>query len=223
MISLEPGKEVDGGLRILCFGAHSDDIEIGAGATVLGLARRHSDARIAWHVLAGKGAREAEARDSAAFFTHGFARAEVHVHGLDDGSFPAQLRELKCVLEEAKNAFPADIVLTHYRQDLHQDHRTLGEVTWQTFRDHLILEYEILKYDGDLSVPNMYVPVSESMKDQKLKALEQHFASQRGKDWFCAETFSALMRIRGVECRSPSGYAEAFYSRKMVMEFGGHI
>lgn len=216
MIGLDFSVSASGEIGILCFGAHSDDIEIGAGATLLELARRYPRSRIAWHVMAATGIREREARDSAAYFTRAFADAEVHVHGFADGTFPTQLEAIKQALERAKETFRADIVFTHYREDLHQDHRTLGEVTWQTFRDHLILEYEIAKYDGDMGAPDFFFPVSDDVKDQKLRALRLHFASQRDKDWFDDEAFSALMRIRGLECRSPSGFAEAFYCRKAV-------
>jgi len=217
MIGLNFSIPASGEIGILCFGAHSDDIEIGAGATLLELARRYPAARISWHVMAAKGEREREARGSAVYFTEGFANAEIHVHGLVDGTFPAQLQAIKQAMERAKETFQADIVFTHYRGDLHQDHRTVGEVTWQTFRDHLILEYEISKYDGDMGTPNVFFPVNNAVKEEKLEALQQHFASQRDKDWFDEEAFSALLRIRGVECRSPSGYAEAFYARKVLL------
>lgn len=216
MIGLDFRRPASGEIGILCVGAHSDDIEIGAGATLLELARRYPAARISWHVMAAKGEREREARDSAEYFSRGFADAKVHVHGFVDGIFPAQLQAIKQALEKAKETFQADIVFTHHQQDLHQDHRTVGEVTWQTFRNHLILEYEIPKYDGDMGAPDVFFPVSGEVKREKLHALQQHFVSQRGKDWFDDEAFSALLRIRGMECRSPSGYAEAFYCRKAV-------
>ena len=214
MIGLDFIKPADREIGILCIGAHSDDIEIGAGGTILELARRYPGSRIAWHVLAAKGKRADEARSSAAYFTRGFADAAIRVHDFDDGSFPVQLTAIKRCLEEARDSFAADVVLSHYCDDLHQDHRTVGEVTWQTFRDHLVLEYEILKYDGDIGRPTAYFPVSDAVRKEKLAALQEHFASQRGKDWFDERAFSAMMRIRGVECLSPSGYAEAFYCRK---------
>ncbi|WP_405240820.1 PIG-L deacetylase family protein [Lentisalinibacter orientalis] len=217
MIGLDFSGSPDRELGILCLGAHSDDIEIGAGGTVLELARRYPGARIAWHVLSAEGRREDEARESAGFFTKGFASVEVHVHGFADGTFPSQLPGIKQALQEIKEHFDADIVITHNREDLHQDHRTVGEVTLQTFRDHLILEYEILKYDGDIGRPNAFFPLSDSVRREKLEALQRYFGSQRAKDWFSEEAFSALMRIRGVECRSPSGYAEAFYCRKALL------
>jgi LmbE family N-acetylglucosaminyl deacetylase len=217
MIGLDFRVPESGEIGILCFGAHSDDVEIGAGATILELAHRYPAARISWHVLAAEGEREREARDSGEYFTRGFANAEVHVHGIVDSIFPMQLEAIKQVMERAKAAFQADIVFTHYRGDFHQDHRTVSEVTWQTFRDHLILEYEIPKYDGDTGAPSVFVPVSGAVKNEKLEALTRYFASQRGKDWFDEDAFSALLRIRGLECRSPSGYAEAFYCRKAVL------
>ena len=217
MIGLDFSVPASGEVGILCFGAHSDDIEIGAGATILELARRYPAARISWHVLAAEGVREREARESAKYFTQGFANAEVHTYRFVDGTFPTQLQAIKQALEQAKQGFRADIVFTHSRDDLHQDHRTVGEVTWQTFRNHLILEYEILKYDGDTGTPNVFFPVSDAVKDEKLEALQRYFVSQRGKDWFDDGVFSALLRIRGMESRSPSGYAEAFYCRKAVL------
>jgi LmbE family N-acetylglucosaminyl deacetylase len=217
VIGLDLRIPASGEIGILLFGAHSDDIEIGAGATILELARRYPAARVAWHVMAAHGAREKEARESAAYFTGGFENAEVHVHGFADGSFPVQLQAIKQAMERVKAESRADIVFTHCRGDLHQDHRTVAEVTWQTFRNHLILEYEIPKYDGDMGAPAVFVPISESAKAEKLKALQRYFASQDDKDWFDEETFAALLRLRGMECRSPSGYAEAFYCHKAVI------
>lgn len=218
MIGADFGRSPDGELRVLCLGAHSDDIEIGAGGAILELGRRYPAARIAWHVLSAAGGREREARESAAYFTQDFASAEVYVHQLADGAFPTQLKTLKRVMQEAKEHFPADLIITHYRDDLHQDHRMVGEVTWQTFRDHLILEYEILKYDGDLGSPNAFFPISDEVRQRKLEAIQKHFSSQRDKDWFSEDTFSAVMRIRGIECRSPTGYAEGFFCRKVVFD-----
>jgi len=216
MIGLDFSALPNRELGILCLGAHSDDIEIGAGGTILELARRYPDARIAWHVLSAAGARADEARRSAAFFTKGFASAEVQVHDFADGTFPAQLPGIKQALQDVKERFHADVVITHNREDLHQDHRSVAEVTLQTFRDHLILEYEILKYDGDIGRPNAFFALTDLARSEKLEALQRYFGSQREKDWFSDEAFSALMRIRGVECRAPSGYAEAFYCRKAL-------
>ena len=217
MIGLDLTVPANGAIGILCFGAHSDDIEIGAGATLLELSHRYPNARIAWHVLAADGIREEEARESAAYFTRGFANAEVNVHRFIDGAFPSQLQAIKQVMERVRETFIADIVFTHYRGDLHQDHRAVSDVTWQTFRDHLILEYEIPKYDGDMGAPNAFCPITDLLKNQKLEALHRNFSSQRNKDWFDGDAFSAIMRIRGLECRSASGYAEAFYCRKAVL------
>ena len=217
MIGLQFGRPRNGALSILCLGAHSDDIEIGSGATLLDLSRRYPKARIAWHVMAASDIRKDEARASAEYFTRGFAESRIFIHDFLDGLFPAQLAELKSTLEAAKIASEPDVVFTHFRADLHQDHRTVGEVTWQTFRDALILEYEIAKYDGDIGAPNCFFPVSDDDRHNKIEALERYFPSQRDKDWFDKTTFSALMRIRGVECRATSGYAEAFYMRKAVL------
>ena len=201
---------------ILCVGAHSDDIEIGAGATLLSLAPRFPEAAVHWVVLAGGNRRSAEARASAAFFSSGFGKAEIVVHDFRDGFFPTQLANLKECLEGLKPVAP-DLVFTHYREDRHQDHRTVSDLTWQTFRDHLILEYEIPKFDGDLGAPNLFHPVSVADRDRKLEALDRFFGSQRDKRWFTDDTFSGLMRLRGIECNAESGFAEAFYCRKMVI------
>lgn len=221
MLGLDLCLAADGTLNILCIGAHSDDIEIGAGATLRGLARRYPQARVSWQVFSAGGGRADEARLSANYFVDGFAEADIGIHDFPDGFFPVHLAELKSRMEEVRKAVRPDVIFTHYRHDLHQDHRTLAELTWQTFRDEFILEFEIAKYDGDLGTPNFFCPVSAELRQAKLDALERYFSSQRPKGWFSAETFSALMRLRGVECRSPSGYAEAFYCRKAVLHGSG--
>ena len=201
--------------KILCLGAHSDDIEIGAGATILSLAAKYPQATICWVVFSARGARLDEAKSSAKYFSHKFHATEIVVHEIRDGFFPSSIETLKPLLEELKE-FNPDIVFTHYRNDLHQDHRTVSDLTWQTFRDHLILEYEIPKYDGDLGSPNVFHPVSIAEHSDKLAALNRFFVSQKDKSWFSDDMFSALMRLRGVECNSSSGFAEAFYCRKLV-------
>jgi LmbE family N-acetylglucosaminyl deacetylase len=198
---------------VLCLGAHSDDIEIGAGATLLRLARENPGVRIVWVVLAANGVRGEEARASAARFLDG-ANAEVLLQGFRDGHFPAQWAEIKAFFETLKR-FAPDLVLTHYGQDLHQDHRVASELAWNSFRDQLILEYEIPKWDGGLGSPNLYVPASVADADAKIAALMQCFPSQAGKHWFEDLTFRGLMRLRGLECAAPEGLAEAFYARKL--------
>ena len=201
---------------VLCLGAHSDDIEIGAGATLLRLVRENPRTRIVWVVLAAAGRRGEEARASAARFLAGAGEgaAEVVLREFRDGHFPAQWAEIKAFLETLKPLAP-DLVLTHYGRDLHQDHRVVSELAWNTFRDQLILEYEIPKWDGGLGAPNLLVPASVADADAKSAALMECFPSQAGKHWFDDLTFRGLMRLRGLECSAPEGLAEAFYARKV--------
>jgi LmbE family N-acetylglucosaminyl deacetylase len=203
---------------ILCLGAHSDDIEIGAGATVLRLIRENPRARVVWVVLAAAGRRGDEARASAARFLAGVGGgagvAEVVLQAFRDGHFPVQWAEIKAFFETLKPYAP-DLVLTHYGKDLHQDHRVVSELAWNTFRDQLILEYEIPKWDGGLGSPNLFVPASVADADAKIAALMACFPTQAGKHWFDDLTFRGLMRLRGLECAAPEGLAEAFYARKV--------
>ena len=201
---------------VLALGAHSDDIEIGAGATLLRLVRENPQARIVWVVLAANGRRGEEARASAARFLTGAGETEVLLQEFRDGHFPAQWVEIKAFFETLKR-FTPDMVLTHYGQDLHQDHRVVSELAWNTFRDQLILEYEIPKWDGGLGSPNLFVPASVADADAKIGALMQCFPSQAGKHWFDDLTFRGLMRLRGLECCAPEGLAEAFYARKVSL------
>lgn len=203
---------------ILCLGAHSDDIEIGAGGTILSLAVRYPGATIHWVVFSGMGERGAEARASAEFFTAEFANRNIRIFQYRDGFFPGEFTGLKETFQRIREECDPDLVFTHYREDLHQDHRMVSDLTWQTFRDHLILEYEIPKYDGDLGRPNLYFPVEEAVCEKKLSGIEKFFGSQRGKRWFNRDTFVSLARMRGVECASASGTAEAFYSRKACVQ-----
>ena len=205
------------GLRVLCLGAHSDDIEIGCGALILGLVASIPRLEIDWVVFSALGPRAREARRSASLFLKGAARNQVVVKKFGDGFFPSQSAAIKRVFEQLKRSVEPDVVLTHYRDDRHQDHRVLSDLTWNTWRDHLILEYEIPKYDGDLGVPNFFVPVDRTTCDRKLDLLNRGFASQRDKHWFNGGTVRGRMRLRGMECRSKSGYAEAFYARKTTL------
>jgi LmbE family N-acetylglucosaminyl deacetylase len=200
--------------RVLAIGAHADDIEIGAGGTVLRLIEEHPGLEFRWVVLTGNRDRMAEARRSAEAFL-GLATWSVELPGFQDGFLPYNGREVKSFFETLK-PFAPDLILTHCRSDLHQDHRLACELTWNTFRDHLILEYEIPKYDGDLGTPNFYVPLREEQVRRKIDLLSEHFASQRAKHWYEPETFRSLMRIRGLECHV-AGYAEAFYCCKVVL------
>ncbi len=203
--------------RILCLGAHSDDIEIGASATILALADKYAQAHVDWVVFGAHSIRRQEARASAEYCTRGFAKADIRVLEYRDGHFPAQFEAIKAEFESIKRRCDPDVIFTHYRGDLHQDHALISDLTWQTFRNHVILEYEIAKYDGDLGVPNVFSAVSDVLHDRKLELLSRFFESQQSKAWFAPEAFSALMRLRGIECQSPSGYAEAFYARKLLL------
>lgn len=201
---------------VLCLGAHADDIEIGCGATLLQWIEQHPQLRVTWVVWSAAGARAAEAADSARSFLAGVRQHEVFVEEFRDAYFPAQWQAIKQRLSIIADQVQPDVVLTHRLEDRHQDHRVIAELTWNAFRNHLLLEYEIPKFEGDLTTPNFYVPVSAKLVARKAELLNQHFASQAVKDWFSDSTFAALMRLRGLECRSPSGYAEAFHARKLV-------
>lgn len=206
-----------GALAVLCLGAHADDIEIGCGATMLQLAR--SDRRVTchWVVLSADATREREARRSAARFLEGCAECDVRVASFRESYFPYGGAAIKDYVQGLAGEISPDIVFTHARGDLHQDHRTVSELTGNAFRDHLVLEYEIPKYDGDLGRPNLYVPVDSETRDRKLELLVSGFPSQATRDWFTRETFESLLRIRGLEARAPSGFAEAFHARKLVL------
>jgi LmbE family N-acetylglucosaminyl deacetylase len=204
-------------LAVLCLGAHSDDIEIGVGATLLGMIERGVKLDVHWCVLSGAGERECEARASATDFLAKAASAKVEVMTFQDGFFPEQGEAIKSWFEMLKARVNPDLIFTHYRDDAHQDHRHVCRLTWNTFRDHSILEYEIPKWDGDIGQPNLYVPVSADVLRRKIDLLVSHFGSQRSKQWFDAETFLGLARLRGMECRAPERYAEAFFARKLTL------
>ena len=203
-------------LRFLCLGAHSDDLEIGAAGAVMTLLERHPGSAITWVVFSGDERRVGEARDAAAELLTGAASAEVHTLDFRENHFPYQGSALKNAFETLKGTEP-DLIFSHARHDRHQDHRTLAELTWNAFRNHLVLEYEIPKYEGDLKQPNLYVPLSDEVLARKLGLLERHFGSQHDKPWFGADTFRGLMRLRGIECRAPGGYAEGFHASKFVL------
>jgi LmbE family N-acetylglucosaminyl deacetylase len=204
-------------LSVLCLGAHSDDIEIGVGATLLSMIARGVRLDIQWCVLSAGGKRETEARASAADFLSEAASARIEVMTFRDGFFPEQGDAIKSWFETLKMRADPDVILTHYRDDAHQDHRHVCRMTWNTFRDHCILEYEIPKWDGDMGQPNVYMPVSASLLQRKIDLLISHFGTQRCKQWFDPETFFGLARLRGMECRAPERYAEAFFARKLAV------
>lgn len=203
--------------RLLVVGAHSDDIEIGCGGTILKLVEQSAISAICWVVLSGNAERGAEAEASAHALLNGGVEKRVIVRNFKDGFFPYEGGEIKSFFETLKMEFSPDVIFTHQRQDLHQDHRVSCELTWNTFRDHLILEYEVPKYDGDMGSPNLFVPLEDEFCRQKVDHLLDHFASQRDKRWFREDLFSGLLRLRGMECQSPTSYAEAFYCRKAVL------
>jgi len=204
-------------LSVLCLGAHADDIEIGAGGTLLGWIAAGLRLQVCWCVLSAPGARAAEARASAAAFLAGAATTTVELGQFEDGFFPYQGHEIKVWLEDLRARIEPDVVLTHRGGDAHQDHREVCQLTWNLFRDHLILEYEIPKWDGDLGRTNLYVPVDEQAAERKIAHLLAAFPSQADRDWFTADAFRAMLRLRGLEARSPSGFAEAFVARKLII------
>jgi LmbE family N-acetylglucosaminyl deacetylase len=204
-------------LEVLCLGCHSDDIEIGCGGTLLKLAEDHGECNVHWVVFAAAGVRGAEARRGAELFAGSKLLKEPVLKEFPDSFMPFVGSEVKKVFEDLKQKISPDVVLTHYGKDAHQDHRLISELTWNTFRDHLILEYEIPKYDGDMGRPNFFVPLKKEQYEKKVRYIVETFETQRGKHWFEDQTFLALMRLRGMECNSPSGYAEAFYCRKAVL------
>lgn len=202
-------------LRVLCLGAHSDDIEIGCGATILNLIRSRRRLDVCWVVWSASGTRATEARRGARRFLGKRAGDAVQLHAFRDGYFPAEFSAIKDAFETLAREFRPDVVFTHARDDRHQDHRVISDLTWNTFRNQIVLEYEIPKWDGDLGQPNFFVPVTRSIALRKTKALMEVFGTQRSKDWFSEETFLGLMRLRGMECRAPESYAEAFRARKI--------
>ncbi len=216
MLELIPQWRAGRSLRVLCVGAHCDDIEIGCGATLLALQRRGRGVRIDWLVLGGEPKRREETRQALAALVAPRFRGELSFGDFRDGYLPAQYAEVKAFIERYKARRPTpDVIFCHEREDRHQDHRIVNEMVWNTWRDQLVLEYEIPKWDGGLGQPNVYMPVSRQQVEAKVRALLRAHRSQAARDWFTAETFRSLLRLRGLECRSPSGYAEAFHGRKI--------
>jgi LmbE family N-acetylglucosaminyl deacetylase len=217
MIPLTLNGHGTAGLSVLCLGCHSDDIEIGCGGTILRLAAEYPASTFHWVVFSATGVRCVEAVRSAQSFTQGAQLGGPLIKNFPDGFLPFVGGEVKTVFEQLKTEIAPDLIFTHYRKDAHQDHRLVAEVTWSTFRNHLILEYEIPKYDGDMGSPNLYVPLSTEICETKVSNIVTQFQSQRERQWFERDTFFSLMRLRGMECNSPSGYAEGFYCRKVVL------
>lgn len=205
-------------LELLCIGAHCDDIEIGCGATVLSLQDRYPDCRVHWLVLTSVPARRDEAMASSKAFIADRARGEVRICELPDGLLPAHYAQVKAEFEALKGLVDPDLVLTHHGLDRHQDHSLVSQVSWQTFRNHMVWEYEIPKYDGDLTTPNLYLPLAEQVAGYKVELIMRAFASQNTKSWFTQDNLLAMMRLRGLESRASSGFAEAFHCRKLVYQ-----
>ena len=214
MLSLTAAEPIR---RVLAIGCHADDIEIGCGGTLLALCRANPELEVDWVVLAAEGRRADEARASAADFLDGIIEARVEVHAFRDGFLPYVGGEVKEVFEELKKRVDPQLVFTHAGYDFHQDHRLACELTWNTFRRHLILEYEVPKVDGDLGRPNVYVPLTQELVERKLDLLDRHFPTQSGKHWFDRDTFEGLMRLRGLEAVAPERFAEGFTCRKVTL------
>jgi LmbE family N-acetylglucosaminyl deacetylase len=210
---LDPGRMS----QVLCLGAHSDDIEIGCGGTILKIAEEYPCAVFHWVVFSAVGEREREARRAATLFAGTTRLRGLILKGFHDGFLPFLGAEVKTVFEELKSMISPDLIFAPSRKDAHQDHRLIGELTWNTFRDHLVLEYEIPKYDGDLGQPSVFVPLTVGQYKKKVDHLMECFPSQQSKRWFQPETFLSLMRLRGMECNASTGYAEGFYCRKAVL------
>ena len=217
MIKLQLGTGREHGLSVLCIGAHSDDIEIGCGGTLLRLIEDYPGITFHWVVMSAIGIRKAEAQRGAESFVGAGRLEQLHLKEFRDGFMPFAGADVKSIFEELKESVSPDLIFTHNGRDAHQDHRLLWELTWNTFRNHFILEYEIPKYDGDLGRPTVFVPLEPDIYQAKVVRILDVFESQRSKRWFEESTFLSLMRLRGMECNSPSGYAEAFYCRKLIL------
>jgi LmbE family N-acetylglucosaminyl deacetylase len=217
MLNLAIDRTAGSPLEILCLGAHSDDLEIGCGGTLRTLIEANPNLSVHWIVFSASAERGREAHASATKFLTGAARTEIVVKTFRDGFFPYLGYEIKQFFEELKPSCSPDLIFTHYRDDRHQDHRLISDLTWNTYRNHLILEYEIPKYDGDLASPNFFVPLNEAICRNKVRWIIEEFQTQHNRHWFTEATFSALMRLRGIESGAPSGYAEGFFCRKAVL------
>lgn len=217
VLELLPARSASRPLRVLCLGAHSDDIEIGCAGTLLRLLEARPECRLRWVVFSGTEERAREATQSAECLA-GDRLANVDVFGFRDGYFPDEWAELKNTFRDLGREASPDVIFTHRQNDRHQDHRTIAELTWQTFRNHLILEYEIPKYEGDLGQPNVYVRITPEIARRKAQHLTELFGSQKSKSWFDQDTFLALTRLRAVECPDSSAHAEAFHCDKLMLE-----
>jgi LmbE family N-acetylglucosaminyl deacetylase len=210
-------ETMDGVTRIVCLGAHCDDIEIGCGGTLLKLLESKAGVHVDWVVFSSDELREAEARTGAAAFLEHAGSTNLVVKAFRQRFFPYVGAEIKEFFDELGATTKPDLVFTHFGDDRHQDHVLLSQLAYNTFRDHLIFEYEIPKWDGDIARPSVYVQLDEAQVERKVETIWNVFESQRDKHWFSKETFLATLRLRGIECKSPSGYAEAFHCRKLVL------
>jgi len=209
---------IEGGIKILCLGSHCDDIEIGCGGTLLSLLKKYRHTEIFWVVFSSDSRREKEARSSANIFLSHAERKKIEILKYRNGFFPDNWGDIKTYFEKLKDMFTPDLIFTHYRNDLHQDHRTISELTWNTFRNHMILEYEIPKFDGDFGVPNLFVPLEDTICQFKVTSIIEIFKSQVDKHWLEKDLLFSVLRLRGMESVSPTKYAEAFYCRKINFE-----
>lgn len=206
--------------HVLCLGAHCDDIEIGCGGTLLRLLAANPGIHISWVLFTSTPQRKLEATEGAKRFTRSARSLDLKIFDLRDGFLPYVGEQVKELFEQVKQEIaPPDLIFTHYRNDLHQDHRKVSELTWNTFRNHLILEYEIPKWDGDIGNPNTFVEIPEDVGAEKIRHLQEIYNTQQNKNWFTDDLFWSLMRIRGMECNAASRFAEGFYSRKLVLDF----
>jgi len=222
MLKLRLSKNSGSEYRVLCLGSHSDDIEIGCGGTILRFLSQYRNAIVHWVVLSSDPARAEEARNSADTFLCAAKSKQVVIKDFKDGFFPYCGGEIKSYFEQLKREVDPDVIFTHYRYDLHQDHRLVCELTWNTWRNHPIVEYEVAKYDGDFGTPNLFVELDEMLCRKKVQCIIENFRSQQGKHWFSEETLFSVLRLRGMECRASTHYAEAFYSRKLVLDIVEH-
>ena len=218
MLPLSFNVGEDRPLNVLCLGAHCDDIEIGCGATLLTLLRERPDTNVYWKVFTSTPSRKREAIAGAKRFCAAAGNLEIEIGEFRDGFLPYEGYAVKEAMELTKSRFTPDLVFSHYRNDLHQDHRQISELTWNTFRNHLILEYEIPKWDGDMSVPNVFVAIEQATADEKIEALQSIYNSQKDKGWFTDDLFHSILRIRGMESNSRTGLAEAFFARKITLD-----
>lgn len=219
-MELRLGRPRGDGLSVLCLGAHADDIEIGCGGTVLTLLDERDDVHVDWVIFSATGEREAEAKASANMFLSAAASSSVTTLAFRDGFFPWEGAALKEVFERLKREVDPDLIFSHRRDDRHQDHRTVSDLTWNTFRRHVILEYEVPKYDGDLGQPNVFVGLTEDVLRRKTSFLMRSFSTQREKAWFTDDTFLSLARLRGIECPGDPMLAEGFWGRKLPLSLG---